>query len=235
MYENPNYNNYTAYSNGEINVIFALEIDAYRELQEIQELVDIKYGNSNAPDGIMPFIEGIWSRHQSSKNDLHDASQEQISNGGNDSISSRQAQLNGDNREGPRDTESIARESKSGKITPKMDAEYIVAVERGDMETVQRMIIEAAKLAMPNTKVVDENGNPRIVYHGSPYGGIIVFNHKEGKSTSGLKEFGTYFATNRNLAEMYRDNRKISKDIEQEVTDEIYRLRAIQERFIRIP
>lgn len=203
MYENPNYNNYTAYSNGEINVIFALEIDAYRELQEIQELVDIKYGNSNAPDGIMPFIEGIWSRHQSSKNDLHDASQEQISNGGNDSISSRQAQLNGDNREGPRDTESIARESKSGKIIPEMDAAYLAAVEAGDMETAQRMVIEAAKLAMPNNKVVDENGNPKIVYHGSPYGEIKVFNHKEGKSTSGLKEFGTYFATNRNLAELY--------------------------------
>ena len=61
LYENPNYNNYTAYSYEEINVIFALEIDVYRDLQEIPELVDIIYGNSNAP----------------SKNDLHDASQEQ--------------------------------------------------------------------------------------------------------------------------------------------------------------
>jgi hypothetical protein len=128
------------------------------------------------------------------------------------------------------DTDGLLFRSADSPITPEMDAEYLAAVEAGDMETAQRMVIEAAKLAMPNTKVVDENGNPKIVYHESPYGGIKVFNHKEDKSTSGLKEFGTYFATNRNLAEMYRDNRQISKDIEQEVTDEIYRLRAIQER-----
>ena len=35
LYNNPNYNNYTAYSNGEINVIFALEIDAYRDLETV--------------------------------------------------------------------------------------------------------------------------------------------------------------------------------------------------------
>ena len=50
-------------------------------------------------------------------------------------------------------------------ITPEMDAEYLAAVEAGDMETAQRMVLEAAKIAMPNTKVVDENGNPKIVYH----------------------------------------------------------------------
>lgn len=46
-----------------------------------------------------------------------------------------------------------------------MDAPYLEAVERGDMETAQRMVMEAAKLAMPNTKVVDEDGNPKVVYH----------------------------------------------------------------------
>ena len=51
-------------------------------------------------------------------------------------------------------------------ITPEMDAAYLDAVERGDMTTAQRMVMEAAKMAMPNTKVVDENGNPKVVYHG---------------------------------------------------------------------
>jgi hypothetical protein len=50
-------------------------------------------------------------------------------------------------------------------ITPEMDASYLDAVERGDMATAQRMVMEAAKLAMPNTKVVDEDGNPKMVYH----------------------------------------------------------------------
>ena len=50
-------------------------------------------------------------------------------------------------------------------IIPDMDAAYLSAVERGDMETAQRMVMEAAKLAMPNTKVVDEEGNPKVVCH----------------------------------------------------------------------
>ena len=50
-------------------------------------------------------------------------------------------------------------------ITPEMDADYLSAVERGDMATAQQMVLEAAKLAMPNTKVVDEDGNPKVVYH----------------------------------------------------------------------
>lgn len=47
-----------------------------------------------------------------------------------------------------------------------LDAPYLDAVERGDMETAQEMVLEAAKRAMPNTMVVDENGNPKVVYHG---------------------------------------------------------------------
>ena len=54
---------------------------------------------------------------------------------------------------------------RSSYITPEMDAEYLAAVESGDMETAQRLVDEAAKLAMPNTKVVDENGDPKVVYH----------------------------------------------------------------------
>lgn len=50
-------------------------------------------------------------------------------------------------------------------VTPQQDADYMDAVNRGDMETAQRMVMEAAKAAMPNTKVVDENGNPLVVYH----------------------------------------------------------------------
>ncbi|MBR5585139.1 MAG: hypothetical protein IKW36_02730 [Alistipes sp.] len=51
-------------------------------------------------------------------------------------------------------------------ITPEMDAAYLSAVERGDMATAQQMVMEAAKLAMPNTKVVDENGNALVGYYG---------------------------------------------------------------------
>ena len=66
-------------------------------------------------------------------------------------------------------TSNAENQTNGGKfslITPEMDATYLDAVERGDMETAQRMVMEAAKLAMPNTKVVDEDGNPKVVYHG---------------------------------------------------------------------
>ena len=58
-------------------------------------------------------------------------------------------------------------------ITPEMDADYLSAVERGDMEKAQQMVMEAAKLAMPNTKVVDDDGNPKVVYHQTNHSAYI--------------------------------------------------------------
>ena len=46
-----------------------------------------------------------------------------------------------------------------------LDVDYFRAVEAGDMETAQRMVIEAAKLAMPNTAMIDRNDYPKIFYH----------------------------------------------------------------------
>ena len=50
-------------------------------------------------------------------------------------------------------------------ITPEQDKAYMDAVEAGDMETAQRMVLEAAKIAMPNTAMIDRNGYPKIFYH----------------------------------------------------------------------
>lgn len=44
------------------------------------------------------------------------------------------------------------------EVRAEMDAAYLDAVRRGDAKAVQRMVMEAAKLAMPNTKVVDKKG-----------------------------------------------------------------------------
>ena len=65
-------------------------------------------------------------------------------------------------------------------ITPEMDAAYLSAVERGDMATAQQMVMEAAKLAMTNTKVVDENGNPKVVYHQTNHS--IYINRETGQN-----------------------------------------------------
>ncbi len=99
------------------------------------------------------------------------------------------------------DDPDIRYRGESNPITPEMDSEYLAAIEAGDMETAQRMVLEAAKLAMPNTKVVDENGNPLVVYHGTPYGKFTVFNDAL-KNTFAPK--GTHwFADNKEIADTY--------------------------------
>lgn len=87
----------------------------------------------------------------------------------------------------PQDLESGIR----FRITPEMDAEYISAVENGDMETAERLVKEAAKLAMPDTKVVDEDGYPMPMFHGDRKKGRYVF------STD------TFFTPNEQYAKRY--------------------------------
>ena len=51
-------------------------------------------------------------------------------------------------------------------VTPEEDAVYMEAVRNGDMDTAFKMVREAAAKAMPNTKVIGDDGLPKIVYHG---------------------------------------------------------------------
>lgn len=89
-------------------------------------------------------------------------------------------------------------------ITPEMDASYLDAVERGDMATAQRMVMEAAKLAMPNTKVVDEDGNPNVVYHGTPNNFNAFSKEMFGTSTDrGIWGNGFYFSDSEQYAKTY--------------------------------
>lgn len=46
--------------------------------------------------------------------------------------------------------------------------DYAEVVASGDEKAIKKMVVEAAAEAMPNTKVVDRYGKPRIVYHGTP-------------------------------------------------------------------
>jgi hypothetical protein len=48
-----------------------------------------------------------------------------------------------------------------------MDKKYLEAVEKEDSKKVAKLVKEAAKLSMPNTKVVDRYGYPKVVYHGT--------------------------------------------------------------------
>lgn len=63
-----------------------------------------------------------------------------------------------------KDTTGLAQKEEVNALfsLKEMDADYLDAVERGDMETAQRMVMEAAAIAMPETKIVDVN---RPLYH----------------------------------------------------------------------
>ena len=99
-------------------------------------------------------------------------------------------------------------------ITPEMDADYLSAVERGDMETAQQMVMEAAKLAMPNTKVVDENGNPKVVYHGTPNIFTVFDKEKQGSSTDrGIWGSGFYFSESSDYAQTYAKRKGVEGQV----------------------
>lgn len=80
-----------------------------------------------------------------------------------------------------------------------LDAPYLDAVERGDMATAERMVREAAAIAMPNTKVVDKDGLPKVVYHGT---GSEFYTFR---NTSDINELGAgyYFSDSYEMAERY--------------------------------
>ena len=108
-------------------------------------------------------------------------------------------------------------------ISPETDTEYMSAVERGDTETAQLMVDEAAKKTMPNSKVVDENGNLHLVYHGSP-SKFTVFNHNKLNAHGNSHGRGFYFTEDRNLAEGYeKDGGQLLKgylNIEKPLSEE---------------
>ena len=66
------------------------------------------------------------------------------------------------------------------------------------------------------SKVVDENGEPMVVYHGSRAKNIEIFDRSQSvRVSSGLKEYGLYFSTNKKLAEEYS-----KAPVRQDVIDE---------------
>lgn len=94
-----------------------------------------------------------------------------------------------------------------------LDKEYMDAVNRGDMETAQRMVYEAARAAMPNSKLKMPDGRLRKVYHGTNTGDFTVFDSDYIGASSGDSGFfgrGFYFAYSEGEARFYGAKRIIS-------------------------
>jgi len=66
-----------------------------------------------------------------------------------------------------KDKESYKNTLRYSKVTPEQDAEYLDAVNAGDMEKAQQMVERAARQAFPESAVVDEFYVPKVVLHGT--------------------------------------------------------------------
>ena len=69
--------------------------------------------------------------------------------------------------------------SKSA-VDDTIDSEYMTAVNKGDMETAQRLVDEAAEKAFINSKIRDEEGKLLKVYHGTPKDFTVFRNSGSG-------------------------------------------------------
>lgn len=94
--------------------------------------------------------------------------------------------------------------NKKLSVTPEKDAEYMSAVENGDMKTAQKMVDKAAKDA----------GYLRKGYHGSPNRFYIFKRSKIGKTTDpGIYGRGFYFSDQESQAWEYANQNNKKGDV----------------------
>jgi len=81
------------------------------------------------------------------------------------------------------------------------------------------------------SKVVDENGEPLVCFHGSKSSDIHEFDlSKSKRKSSGLKEFGTYFTDNLKLAIAYQNWSELKPEEEKEIDIQILKWQKILEK-----
>ena len=102
--------------------------------------------------------------------------------------------------------------SRESSTASERDESYLAAVERGDMETAQRIVDKVANNAMPESKIRTEDGKLRTVYHGTNTGDFTVFDPGYIGVSSGDDGFfgmGFYFAYSKGEAAYYGAKRII--------------------------
>ena len=97
------------------------------------------------------------------------------------------------------------------------DSDYLNAVENGDMETASRMVEEAAENAFSNSKVRDDNGKLKLVYHGT-VNEFTVFD-RQFANIEGDFGKGYYFTSNE-----YDVDENYANEEGPDLKNKIYRL-----------
>ena len=97
-----------------------------------------------------------------------------------------------------------------GQVSAVQDAAYMDAVERGDMETARQMVRDAFRAAFPKTKIVDESGDPLVVFHS--YEGDAPHYGNEQVWLSANREFSAEFGENTDEVFVNLENPYIVED-----------------------
>lgn len=108
--------------------------------------------------------------------------------------------------------EFVAEKQKKKFSAREKDAEYMTAVESGDMAKAEQMVREAAERAMPRSKIRTEDGKLRKVYHGTNEETFTEFEDKFIGMASGDDGYfgrGHYFAFDKREAWYYGNKRII--------------------------
>lgn len=104
---------------------------------------------------------------------------------------------------GQYDTTNPGEVKEQNSISEKTDADYLDAVRRGDIETAQRMVDEAARAAMPKSVIRDRDGRLQYVYHGTE-ADFYTFDPTVQGGVNGTAEgFGIYLSTDPEVTKHY--------------------------------
>ena len=110
----------------------------------------------------------------------------------------------------------------ASKITPEQwDLAYNKSIEIGDLEEAQRLRDLHFLAKATDTKVVNADGSPAHLYHGTPNKGWTVYDkNKFGSATdAGMYGEGLYTTSHKNYANIYAINNSPTGEVVGEVKD----------------
>ena len=96
-------------------------------------------------------------------------------------------------------------QKENGEQYSLKDSDYMAAVKRGDTETAQKMVDEAAEAAMPSSKIRGKDGKLMPVYHGTNDTFYKFDSSIKGGVNGTAEGFGIYTSDKPEVTEAYGD------------------------------
>ena len=93
----------------------------------------------------------------------------------------------------------------SFSITQQQNAEYMKAVENGDVKTQEEMVEQAAEAAMPDSKIRTKDGKLMKVFHGTKEQFNVFDTSKHGGLNGTAEGYGIYLTDNPEITKSYGD------------------------------